>query len=234
MCVVKIGTVKIGGEAGVPISIQAWHEILIFSAMKESDQAVARREGELDTIQPQSRAEWRTWLQENHATKSSIWLVYSKKIANTPSVAYSDAVDEALCFGWIDSKAKPIDALRYMQFFCPRKPNSVWSRINKAKIERLIAAGLMTDAGLAVIERAKANGSWTILDAAEDLIVPADLDAALLAQGDAKAYFTGLSRSDQRNILQWLVLAKRAETRQKRITEIAELASQKLKPKQFR
>jgi len=221
-------------QAGRRMQPPFMDEIFIFRVMKETQKPTSGVDPNLDTIQPTSRAEWRTWLQKNHASKPSIWLIYSKKIANTPTVAYSDAVDETLCFGWIDSRSKPIDEERYMQFFCPRKPKSVWSRVNKIKIERLIATGLMTEAGMAVIERAKANGSWTILDAAEDLIVPADLAAALWAQGDAKAYFTGLSRSDQRNILQWLVLAKRAETRQKRIAEIADLASQKLKPKQFR
>jgi len=121
-----------------------------------------------------------------------------------------------------------------MQFFSRRKPKSVWSRINKEKTERLINEGLMTKAGYHIIEIAKQNGSWTILDEAEALTIPKDLDEAFQNRPNAKNYFSGLSRSDKRNILQWLVLAKRQETRQKRISEIAELAEQNQKPKQFR
>lgn len=148
-------------------------------------------------------------------------------------MAYSDAVDEALCFGWIDSKQMPIDDEKFMQFFCKRKAKSVWSKINKEKVQRLIDAGLMTTAGYKTIEIAKHNGSWTILDEVEELIVPSDLEVAFLQKKNAKNYFTGLSRSDQRNILQWLVLAKRPETRKKRIAEIVELTEQNQKPKQF-
>lgn len=188
----------------------------------------------LETFSPKSRQEWRDWLQENHDKKQSIWLIYYKKESKQPSVIYSDAVDEALCFGWIDSKSKPMDPDRYMQFFCRRKPKSVWSKINKAKIARLTEEGLMTKAGFDCIEVAKQNGSWTILDDAEELIIPNDLEAAFQGSPMAREYFQSLSRSDKRNILQWLVLAKRPETRQNRIDEIVTLAAQKQKPKQFR
>jgi len=191
-------------------------------------------EKEIETISPKNRQEWREWLQENHDKKQSVWLIYYKKKSNILTVTYSEAVDEALCFGWIDSKAKPLDEEKFMQFFSRRKPKSVWSRINKEKIERLIHEGLMTTAGYHIIEIAKQNGSWTILDEAEALTIPKDLDEAFQNRPNAKNYFSGLSRSDKRNILQWLVLAKRQETRQKRISEIAELAEQNQKPKQFR
>lgn len=191
-------------------------------------------EKEIAIFYPKSRQEWREWLQENHDKKQSIWIIYYKKKANIPTVIYSDAVEEALCFGWIDSKAKPLDEEKYMQFFSRRKVNSVWSKINKEKVERLIKEGLMTEAGFAIIEKAKQNGSWTILDEAEALIIPQDLDDEFQRSPNAKNYFLGLSKSDKRNILQWLVLAKRPETRQKRITEIVELADQNQKPKQFR
>jgi len=191
-------------------------------------------EKEIETISPKNRQEWREWLQENHDKKQSVWLIYYKKKSNIPTVTYSEAVDEALCFGWIDSKAKPLDEEKFMQFFSKRKPKSVWSRINKEKIERLIHEGLMTTAGYHMIEIAKQNGSWTILDEAEALTIPGDLDEAFQKRPNAKNYFSSLSRSDKRNILQWLVLAKRQETRQKRISEIAELAEQNQKPKQFR
>lgn len=191
-------------------------------------------EKEIETFYPKSRQEWREWLQDNHDEKQSVWLIYYKKKSNIPTVTYSEAVDEALCFGWIDSKSKPLDEHKFMQFFSRRKENSVWSKVNKEKIERLTREGLMTKAGFEIIEKAKQNGSWTILDEAEALIIPADLEHEFEVRPNAKQYFLSLSRSDKRNILQWLTLAKRQETRQKRITEIVELATQNLKPQQFR
>ena len=191
-------------------------------------------EKEIETFCPKSRQEWREWLQKNHTQKQSVWLIYYKKKSGVPTVMYSEAVDEALCFGWIDSKAKPLDEEKFMQFFSKRKAKSVWSKVNKAKVERLISEGLMTKAGFESIEIAQQNGSWTILDEAEALIIPKDLDDEFQKRPKAKNYFLGLSRSDKRNILQWLVLAKREETRQKRIAEIVELADQNQKPKQFR
>ena len=191
-------------------------------------------EQEIETFYPKNRQEWRSWLQDNHDKKQNIWLIYYKQKSKIPTVSYSDAVDEALCFGWIDSKAKSIDEVKFMQFFSKRKEKSVWSKINKEKIEMLISSGLMTPAGLAIIEKAKANGSWTILDEVEALIIPPDLEEAFSQKLNAKTYFQSLSRTDQRNILQWLVLAKRPETRQKRIDEIVDLAELGQKPKQFR
>lgn len=191
-------------------------------------------EQEIEKICPASRQEWRNWLLENHRFRQSVWLVYYKVKSGNPTVKYSDAVDEALCFGWIDSKAKPIDDSSFMQFFSKRKARSVWSKINKEKVERLIADDLMTDAGFESIAIAKQNGSWSILDTAESLEIPDDLEAEFHKNPDSKDYFLSLSRSDKRNILQWLVLAKRIETRQKRIAEIVELAGQRQKPKQFR
>jgi uncharacterized protein YdeI (YjbR/CyaY-like superfamily) len=187
----------------------------------------------IDTFYPRSRQEWREWLQENHDKHQSIWLIYYKKKSNYPTVKYSEAVDEALCFGWIDSKSKSIDEDKFMQFYSKRKENSVWSKVNKEKIESLTKEGLMTKAGFEVIEKAKANGSWTVLDEAEALIIPVDLEKELKDTPDAKEYFLSLSRSDKRNILQWLVLAKRQETREKRIKEIVNLAGKRQKPKQF-
>lgn len=191
-------------------------------------------EKEIQTFYPKSRQDWREWLQVNHDKKQSVWLIYYKKKSNIPTVTYSEAVDEALCFGWIDSKSKPIDEHKFMQFFSRRKEKSIWSKINKDKIERLTNEGLMTKAGFEIVEKAKQNGSWTILDEAEALIIPIDLEKEFETRPNAKQYFLTLSRSDKRNILQWLTLAKRQETRRKRITEIVELANQNLKPPQFR
>lgn len=188
----------------------------------------------IKTYYPKSNKDWHNWLVKNHKTETSIWVIYYKQKLNIPTIKYSDAVDTALCFGWIDSKAKPIDNEKYMQFFSRRKANSVWSKLNKQKVERLIDEGRMTKAGFDSIEIAKQNGSWTILDEAEALIIPTDLEAEFIKRPNAKTYFLSLSRSDKRNILQWIVLAKRQETRQKRIIEVVELADKNLKPKQFR
>lgn len=187
----------------------------------------------IKTFYPKTNEDWYNWLATNH-TETSIWVIYYKQKSKIPTIKYSDAVDIALCFGWIDSKSKPIDNEKYMQFFSKRKPNSVWSKVNKDKIERLINEGKMKAAGFDSIEIAKQNGSWTILDEAESLIIPTDLESEFIKRPNAKIYFLSLSRSDKRNILQWLVLAKRQETRQKRITEIIELAKKNEKPKQFR
>lgn len=186
---------------------------------------------DIETFYPTSKQDWREWLKENHMVKQSIWLVCYKKKSNVPTISWSDAVDEALCFGWIDSTRKTIDADRFIQFFTRRKPNSNWSKINKEKIERLVNEGLMFQAGLESVERAKENGSWTILDTVEELFIPEDLETAFEANPGAKDYFLSLSKSVKKMILYWIVSAKRSETRQNRINEVAVLAAQNLKPK---
>jgi uncharacterized protein YdeI (YjbR/CyaY-like superfamily) len=189
--------------------------------------------GEIETYYPKSKLHWRKWLLKNHSKKEAVWLVFYKKSANKPTLSWSESVDEALCFGWIDSVKKKLDEERSIQFFSKRKPKSTWSKINKDKVEKLIASGEMTQAGLDSVELAKKNGSWNILDSVEELIIPDDLKSALKARSGAMDFFMGLSKSTKKPMLQWLVMAKRAETREKRITEIAELAQQKKKPKQF-
>lgn len=184
-----------------------------------------------ETFYPKSRAQWRKWLEKNHSKKQSIWLIFYKKSAKTPTLTWSEAVDEALCFGWIDGTKKSIDEERSIQYFSRRKIKSVWSKINKGKVQRLIDEGKMTKAGYESIETAKQNGSWVILDAVEDLKIPKDLAKAFSKNPGSKSFFTGLSRSVKKMILQWLILAKRPETREKRIKEIAERAAQKRKPK---
>ena len=138
--------------------------------------------GELPRVRPKSRKAWRDWLVKNHAASTGVWLVYAKKHSRLPSLTYNDAVEEALCFGWIDSKVNPIDDDFYMQIFTPRKPKSGWSALNKTRVERLLAAGLMTPAGLAVIKAAKNSGTWDARKHVEDLIVPPDLEKAIKAQ----------------------------------------------------
>ena len=125
--------------------------------------------GDLPRLQPKSRKAWRDWLTKHHAASTGVWLVYAKKGSGLPSLTYGDAVEEALCFGWIDSKINPIDATFYMQVFTPRKPKSAWSALNKTRVERLLAAGLITAAGLAVIKAAKNSGSWNTHTHAEEL-----------------------------------------------------------------
>ena len=160
-------------------------------------------------------------------------MVFNKVKTGQRGLSWSESVDEALCFGWIDSKAVTLDEHQYKQFFTRRKPKSVWSRINKEKIDRLIADGLMTEAGMRSIEIAKENGSWTSLDEFEDLIIPKDLEKAFKLHKGSKLFFTGLCKSVKKTILYWIGSAKLPETRQRRINEVAELAGMGKKPKQF-
>lgn len=157
-------------------------------------------------------------------------VIYYKVKSGQPSVKYSEAVKEALCFGWIDSKVKSLDEERYMQIFTPRKSKSVWSKLNKQYIEELIEQGLMTEAGLEKITAAKQDGSWTSLDAIEALIIPADLKQALEANETAKRYFEKFSNSSKKNILLWIESAKRPETRLKRIEQTIILVAQDKNP----
>lgn len=166
-----------------------------------------------------NRAEWRAWLEENHVTAPGVWLVTDKKSSGKPYLSYEELVEEALCFGWIDSRGNTVDAERTKLLVTPRKRGSGWSRPNKARIERLVASGLMTPAGLAKIEAAKADGSWTSLDDIEAMIVPDDLDAALRADPEALAGWERFAPSVRKPLLQWIAFAKRPETRAKRVAE---------------
>ena len=184
-----------------------------------------------NTLEPKNTAEWRDWLEKHHDSGQLIWVICSKKNAANPTMTHDEAVDVALCFGWIDGTAKSLDADRYIQSFTKRKPKSVWSKISKAKVASLIKAGLMGQPGLEVIEIAKKNGYWSILDDVEELIIPNDLEAEFAKRPAAKAYYESLSRSDKKRVLQWLVLAQRAETRQGRIEEIISATGEGRKPK---
>ena len=185
------------------------------------------------TVYVSTKAEWREWLEKNHQSEQSIWLVCNTKKSNLPMIYWTELVDEALCFGWIDSTRKTIDENSFMQLFSRRKPNSTWSKINKEKVEKLIENNLMRKAGLDCIRIAQENGSWNILDSVEGLEIPEDLNEAFKMYSGSQAYFESLSKSVKKMLLQWIVLAKRPETRQKRIDEIAIHAAQKKKPKQF-
>lgn len=188
-------------------------------------------DNQLENFYAKNGQEWREWLEKNHRTSIGVWLIYYKVKSGKPSIKYSEAVKEALCFGWIDSKVKALDEERYMQIFTPRKPKSVWSKLNKQYIEELIDRGLMTEAGLAKIEVAKQNGSWNILDSIEELVIPDDLKQELANNEAANKFFDSLSRSSKKNILYWIESAKRPETRAKRIETTINSAAQNKKPK---
>lgn len=172
---------------------------------------------EIEHFYPKSQTEWRQWLQENHLSKASVWLIFYRKNSGKPSITWSEAVDEALCFGWIDSVKKKLDEERSIQFFSKRKAKSTWSKINKTKVEQLSADGKIAKAGHDIIAIAKQNGSWSILDEVEELVIPKDLEKEFKSHKGSKTYFLSLSKSTKKAILQWLVLAKQQETRQRRV-----------------
>lgn len=180
------------------------------------------------------RQAWRAWLEEHHAAARGVWLVYYKKGSGRPRVAYADAVEEALCAGWIDSRPNALDEERSLQLFSPRKPGSPWSRLNKRRVEELTAARLTRPSGLAVVEAAKADGSWSAYDAIEDLIVPDDLASALAADSRAQANFDLFPPSSRKNILWWIASAKRPETRAKRVAETVRLAAENKRANHYR
>ncbi len=187
-------------------------------------------EKNIESFYPDSKQAWREWLQEHHDKKQSIWLLCYKTSAGVPTISWSDAVDEALCFGWIDSTRKTLDHEKFIQFFSRRKPGSTWSKINKDKVEQLIAAGHMTGAGLACIDIAKQNGSWNILDTVEAGIIPDDLEAAFQVHPGSKDFFLSLSKSLRKILLHRIVMAKQPQTRAKRIGEIAEMMGKGIRP----
>lgn len=183
---------------------------------------------------PSNQQDWREWLELNHKNKESVWVIFYKKSSANVNLSWSESVDEALCFGWIDSTKKTIDNEKYRQYFSKRKAKSNWSKVNKEKVKTLIEQGLMREEGYKSIEIAKENGSWTILDEVEALVIPTDLYEEFLNYKGSMDFFNSLSNSAKKILLYWIVSAKRKETRQKRILEIVENASNNLKPKQFR
>jgi uncharacterized protein YdeI (YjbR/CyaY-like superfamily) len=185
-----------------------------------------------ERFHPGSRAEWRAWLAEHHDRSDAVWLVLWRPRSGRAGLTYDEAVEEALCFGWIDGKAAGLDDERTMLRFSPRKRGSGWARSNKRRVERLLAEGLMTGAGLALIEEAKRDGSWVKLDAVEDLVVPDDLAAALAAHPGARDRWDGLPRSVRRAALLRIVEAKRPETRAKWVAETARRTARGERPGQ--
>ena len=183
---------------------------------------------------PKSRTAWRAWLESHHTQPEGVWLVSYKKATGKPRFEYEESVEEAICFGWIDSKVNKLDEERSMLWFAPRKPKTGWSKPNKERAERMLAAGLMHAVGLAKVEQVKADGTWNSLDGVEELQVPPDLSNALASYPNAGAHFDAFPRSVKRGILEWILVAKKAETRAKRIDETARLASENVRANQWR
>ena len=176
-------------------------------------------------VHADDRATWRAWLEANHATATGAWLVTWRSSSGRKGLDYEASIEEALCFGWVDSTGGRVDDERGKLYFAPRKTRSPWAASNKARVERLIVAGRMTPAGLAAIERAKANGSWEVLDSVERLEVPEDLAAALAAIPPAAANFAAFTPSARKMLLGWVALAVRPETRADRIAQVAAAAA---------
>ncbi|MEO0898617.1 MAG: YdeI/OmpD-associated family protein [Bacteroidota bacterium] len=177
---------------------------------------------------------WRKWLSEHHDKEKGLWVIIYKKNSGLPSVYYPEAVDEALCYGWIDSKPNKRDAQSYYQYFSQRNPKSNWSKVNKEKIERLTKEGKMAAAGLRMVQEAKERGTWTALDEVEALIIPEDLQTAFNQYQHASHHWENFPKSTKRGILEWILHAKRAATRSKRIEETARLAEENIRANQYR
>jgi len=173
----------------------------------------------------ESRAQWRAWLAAGHDSQRGVWLCSWRSVTGMPVCPYPEAVEEAICFGWIDSTVNLLDEERGLQLYTPRKPRSTWTRLNRERVARMEDAGLMTDAGRAAVEIARENGWWTILDPVEDLIEPDDLAAALDAVPDARTHWDGFPPSVRKATLWWVVSAVRDDTRARRIATIVEKAA---------
>lgn len=178
-----------------------------------------------ERIHPDSLVEWSRWLAQNHERPTGVWLVSWKKSTGRQAFGYEDAVVEALRFGWIDSKGGKVDDERTMLWFAPRRKSSAWSRSNKERIARLEREGRLEAAGRRSVEAAKANGTWTLLDDVEDLVVPEDLAAALDELPGARRSWDAFPPSARRQSLYWIAEAKRPETRSRRVEETARLAA---------
>ncbi|MBR9918583.1 hypothetical protein GYB29_13120 [bacterium] len=187
-----------------------------------------------DVFCPNNEDEWRSWLKENHKSSTGIWLIVYKKGTKNENLSWSQAVDQALCFGWIDSVKHPIDNEKYKQFFGPRKAKSNWSKINKDKVARLDKEGLLHPAGKKSITIAKENGSWTFLDSVEALEVPTELQEQFDHHPKAAKFYDDLSKSKKKMVLYWIKSAKREETRNKRLAELMAEGEQNKLPKQIR
>jgi len=189
--------------------------------------------GDLPTVWAATAEVWRAWLEEYHTTAEGAWLHMYKKATGEPSITWAEAVEQALCFGWIDGQSKSIDERTFRQYFAPRKPGGTWSRKNKETVERLIAADLMHQRGLDAITVAKANGAWERIDSVEAMEVPEDFAEALAANPAAATYIETLSRSARWQLLYWINAAKRPQTRVDRIVQIIQAGNAGKRPDRF-
>lgn len=178
-----------------------------------------------------SDLEWENWLQQNHAKETELWLVYYKKHTGKPGIAYEDSVKTALCYGWIDSLIKKLDDDSYARKFSPRKENSLWSESNKKRIAELMKTGRMQAPGLKLVEAAKQKGNWdkVIVPPKIDLTVPEDFKAVLKKYPHAAQFFEELPKSHKKQYLIWIKMAKRTETRERRIKKSIEMLLEKKK-----
>jgi uncharacterized protein YdeI (YjbR/CyaY-like superfamily) len=181
------------------------------------------------TIHCESVEKWREWLQNNHDLLNFVWLIIYRKRSEIPSVYYSEAVDQALCFGWIDSSARKRDTISYYLYMSRRNLSSNWSKINKEKVARLEKQGLIHESGYAMIQAAKENGNWNALDEIEELKEPDDLRFLLKTNEQALKNWNAFSKSARRGILEWIYNARKMETRKRRISETVSLAQQGIK-----
>lgn len=195
-----------------------------------------KAEPRYEDVEVTGRDQWRAWLAANHAASPGVWLVTYKKTGGRPQlhVPYDDAVEEALCFGWVDSRPNKLDVDRSKLLVTPRKPGSPWSAPNKRRVAALLDAGLMTPAGLAKIEAAKRDGSWEALDTVEALEVPPDLGTALAANAAAETNFGAFPPSVKKPLLWWVASARRPETRAKRIARVVAEAAENRNPLAYR
>jgi uncharacterized protein YdeI (YjbR/CyaY-like superfamily) len=184
-------------------------------------------------IEPTSRLAWRKWLDQNHEKRESIWLIIAKKGSGLPTLPIEDAIEEALCYGWIDSLPNKVDENRYKVLMSPRKPKSNWSKINKKRAYKMIKAGLMTPSGMKMISLARKTGTWNALENVDRLIMPDDLKKACTKNKKALHYFDQFPPSAKRGILEWIGNAKTTETRIKRIDETVSLAATNIRANQY-
>lgn len=181
------------------------------------------------TFYAKTREEWRNWLEEHHHTDSSVWLIVYQKKSKTPSVRFHDAIEDALCFGWVDSKAITRDDESCYLFFSQRNPKSTWGRINRERAEKMIEQGLMTPSGQALIDLAKKTGTWEALADAQNAVIPDDLQQLFNKNEVAFKNFQAFPPSSKRAILEWIAKAKKSETRQQRIIQTVELAAKNIR-----
>jgi uncharacterized protein YdeI (YjbR/CyaY-like superfamily) len=184
------------------------------------------RKESVEPVKVRGRAEWRDWLESNHDKEDGVWLLVAKRGASVDGVTYEEAVEEALSFGWIDSTARAHDQSFFKQRFTPRRKGSGWSRSNRERVARLIERGQMTVAGTAKVEEAKADGSWNSLDAVDELDIPRELAQDLEEDPKANLHFHSLSPSQKKQVIRWVLDAKRSETRRRRIAAVISMASQ--------